>query len=129
MIIHVDIMDDNGEIIATHDADASTPSSWSAPSGQRFVSKMPVNSENENNGTYELFRITFQPHVRVDRPNGWQAPVPAPTSPVSLPTGFPTNMPSAPRPLYTQQPSPWGTNSPTPQQAKTSLGSKPTRGY
>ena len=118
MKIHVDIIDDNGEILSTHDADISSPSSWSAPTGQKFVSKMPQNASDVlNNGSYELFRITFQPHVRVDRPNGWVAPPPNP--PMT-------------QPLYAKQPVPWGTPSPTqaPQPARSlsSLGSMPTRG-
>ena len=113
MKIHVDIIDDNGEILSTHDADATTPSSWNAPPNQRFVSKMPQNSDNVNNGTYELFRITFQPITRVDRPNGYVTPPPAPS--------------------FTKQSVPWGPTSPTNQQAtfapaSSLLGSMPTRG-
>jgi hypothetical protein len=117
MRIHLDIIDDNGEIIATHDADASTPSSWNAPTGQKFVSKMPQNSDNVNNGQYELFRITLQPSVRIDRPNGWTAPPPAPPQV---------------QPLYAKQPTPWGMGAPTKQATYSPqlspLGSMPTRG-
>lgn len=126
MKIHLEILDDNNEILADHIADASCPSSWNAPQGQKFVSKMPQNSDNANTGTYELFRITVQPHLRVDRPNGYVAPVPSPSG-LGLPPGFPTNIPT--KPLYQKQPGPWGMPSPTQApQAASSLGTPPTRG-
>jgi hypothetical protein len=119
MKIHVEILDDNNEIIGEHMADASTPSVWNAPSGKPLVSKMPQNSDNENTGTYELYRLTIQPVVRVNRPNGYKEPAPSPMSA------------AVPRPLYDKQPAPWGTNAPTQRtpQAPSSLGSAPTRGY
>lgn len=104
MKIHAEIIDDNGEVISEHWGDASSPTVWNAPTGQKFVSKMPQNSYNENTGTYELFRVTFQPHVRVNRPNGYLSPVP------SQPQGLPANFP---KPLYSQTPKPWGTSAPT----------------
>jgi hypothetical protein len=59
---------------------------------------MPQISDQTNTGTYELFGITFQPHVKVDRPNGWVQPLPQPPSPVNgRPTtqnSFPSNFPS-----------------------------------
>jgi len=124
MKIHIEILDDNNEIIGEHLADASSPSSWNAPSSKPLISKMPQNSDNENTGTYELYRITVQPSVRVNRPNGYKEPLPSPLS------GLPTSLPSQPRPLYAQQPAPWGTIPPTnAPQNQSSLGSKPTRGY
>lgn len=74
MHIEVKIIDDNGDVLAEHKADASQPSMWRAPSGSRFVSDMPRNSDQPATGTYEIFGITFQPHVRMDRPNGYIAP-------------------------------------------------------
>jgi hypothetical protein len=44
---------------------------------------MPQISDQTNTGTYELFGITFQPHVKVDSPNGWTGPAPRPVSPVN----------------------------------------------
>jgi hypothetical protein len=107
MIIHVEIMDDNGEVLFEHRADASTPSRWNAPTGQRLMSKMPQQSDNQNTGTYELFGITFQPHVRVDRPNGYTAPVPGPSMSPNLPMGFKSPFNSTP----------WGQMPPTPNNA------------
>jgi hypothetical protein len=108
MKIHVEILDDEGLVQAEHTADASTPSRWTAPSARRFLSKMPQNaSDVVNNGTYELFGITFQPIVRVDRPNGWITPVPGPNARPTYPQNFP--------PSLTPQ-SMWGTSSPTKQQ-------------
>ena len=95
MKIHLEILDDNGEILAEHFADASTPSAWTASPAQKFVSKMPQNSDNINTGTYELFRITVQPVVRVQRPNGYTESPPSPL------TGF-------------KQAVPWGQSSLTP---------------
>ena len=94
MKLFVQIMDDNGEILDEYSADPCQPSRWNAPTGQKFIGKMPQQSSDVvNNGTYELFGITFQPHVRVDRPNGWVQPAPQPPSPVN---GRPTTQNSFP---------------------------------
>lgn len=78
MKLQVKIIDDDGKVIAEHTTDACQPSRWMPPPGQKLQGKMPQISDNPNNGTYELFGITFQPHLRVDRPNGWQEPAPRP---------------------------------------------------
>lgn len=109
-------MDDDGKILAEHDADACQPSVWNAPPGQRFIGNMPANSSDvKNNGTYQLFRITFQPSVKVDRPNGWQEPVITQfPKPVGLPAGFPSftsgTLGSKPALPLSQ----WNTSVPTP---------------
>lgn len=95
MKILVQIMDDNGEIVIRHEADASQPSQWRLQPGQRFTAKMPSQSDQQNTGTYEFFGFTIQPHVRVDRPNGWTPALPtsnpfAPQSP-SLRPSVPNN--------------------------------------
>jgi hypothetical protein len=41
---------------------------------------MPKQSENDNNGTYELFGFVYQPQLRVERPNGYRSPVPSPNN-------------------------------------------------
>lgn len=97
MKILVQILDDNGEIVGDHEADACQPSVWNAPTGKKFVGKMPQISDSANTGSYELFRITFQPVVRVSRPNGWTEP--PPSRPLSgqnpgLPANFPQYKPS-----------------------------------
>ena len=90
MKLQVKILDDNGNVIAEHEADACQPSMWRAASNQKMVGKMPQLSGNENNGTYELFGITFQPHVRVDRPNGWtEVPRPLTGQPPTPRNSFP----------------------------------------
>ena len=124
MKIHVEILDDNGLVVAEHEADASTPSRWTAASGQKLVSKMSHNaSDVENNGTYELFGITFQPIVRVDRPNGWTPPIPGPNNapPISsYPQGFPSSL--KPKTM-------WGPLSPTQNNPLTEPGARAyTRG-
>ena len=87
MRIEVNIVGDNGDVLATHTADASQPSMWRPPAGQRFVSDMPRQSDQPPTGSYELYGITFQPHLRIDRPNGYVSPPP------SIP--FTGNFPSA----------------------------------
>ena len=79
MRIEVKIVDDDGTVLSEHRADASTPSQWRPPTGQRFVSDMPRQSDSPNTGSYELFGISFQPHVRIDRPNGYVSPPPGPS--------------------------------------------------
>jgi hypothetical protein len=128
MKLFVQIMDDDGTVKAEHTADLSQPSRWTPPSGQRFVSKMPQNSDNENSGTYEVFGVTFQPHLRVDRPNGWKEPNPSLAPIPQLPQGFPTNLgaPKASFP-YNKNAAPWSASAPT-QQAMNLMGSAPQRG-
>jgi hypothetical protein len=119
--IHIEILDENNDIVGEHFADASTPSAWNAPSGKPLLSKMPQNSDNENSGTFELFRLTVQPVVRVSRPNGWKEPVPSPLTGIA---------PGQGKPLYDQKPTPWGMGTPTKPAAPTqSIGLVPTRGY
>ena len=111
MKIKVQILDEAGKVVAEHVADACQPSAWTAPSGQPLIGSMPQNSSDvKNNGTYELFRITFQPTVRVNRPNGWQEPAPSPN------TGLPANFPMG----YSQKSS-WGTSAPTPAANKSNM--------
>ena len=119
MKIHIEILDDNNEIIGEHMADASSPSSWSPASGQKLVSKMPQNSDNANTGTYELFRITIQPHVRVDRPNGYSAPIPSP----STPSNFPSS-PTPTRPLIRKTTGTVGHDSPDASTIQSSINTR-----
>jgi hypothetical protein len=60
------------------------------------LGKMPQISDQTNTGTYELFGITFQPHVKVDRPNGWVQPIPQPSPvngrPSMMQNSFPSNL-------------------------------------
>jgi hypothetical protein len=129
MKLHVEILDDDGKILAEHTADASSPSQWRTQSGQKFIAKMPPNGDNPNNGTYELFGFTFQPHVKVDRPNGWTTPPPA--SPLNgLPSGFPVNqswgtkISTVPRTYLPALPS-----SPPPNTSISSAPAQTQRGY
>jgi hypothetical protein len=128
MKIHVEIIDDGGEIQAEHTADISQPSVWNAPAGRPFVSKMPQNSDNENNGSYELFRITFAPSVRVQRPNGRTAP---PPSPLTGQPGVPSNFPLAgtlSKPSNFPTPSTnkmWSPKSPTPAETNFNSNTDP----
>lgn len=113
MRLYVQLLDDDGNLLAEHDADACQPSVWNAPPDRKFIGSMPQNSSDVvNNGTYQLFRITFQPVVKVDRPNGWLAPLPSPGNgqPFS-----PQNL-AAPKPKY-----PWDMTAPTPLPKPTSF--------
>ena len=98
MKLLVKIVDDDGKVLAEHEADACQPSIWRAVQSQKLQGKMPQISDSPNTGTYELFGITFQPHVRVNRPNGWTEPTPQPPSPVngrpSTQNSFPSNFPT-----------------------------------
>ena len=107
MKLFVQIMDDDGKVLAEHTADPCQPSRWNAPTGKQLVGNMPQNaSDVKNNGTYELFGITFQPHLRVDRPNGWESPPPSgKPSALGLPAGFPD--------LSTRSSTPWSKTAPT----------------
>ena len=110
MKLLVKILGDDGEVLAEHEADPCQPSMWRATPGKKLLGKMPQISDQVNTGTYELFGITFQPHVRVDRPNGWVQPPPQPSSPVngrptmqnSFPSNFSSLGKSAPYPSPTQ---------------------------
>jgi hypothetical protein len=94
--LFVQITDDDGEVLDEYSCDPCQPNRWNAPTGQKFIGKMPQQSSDVvNNGTYELFGITFQPHLRVDRPNGWSAPPPD-SSPAGLPSYKPSPKPSFP---------------------------------
>jgi len=93
MRIEVKIVDDDGTVLSEHKADASTPSQWRPPSGQKFISDMPRQSDAPATGMYELFGISFQPHVRIDRPNGYVAPPPGPSFPqLSFGSGSPSSI-------------------------------------
>jgi len=124
MKLFVQVMDDDGKVLAEHSADPCQPSCWKAPTGQRFVGKMPQQSSDVvNNGTYELFGITFQPHLRVDRPNGWSTPPPPPSNiPTNLPVGFPNYKP------LTKSSFLWSKAAPTPTPKQNSVADSPDCG-
>jgi hypothetical protein len=126
MKVHIEILDDKDEVVFEQTGDASQPLQWRTTSEQKFISPMPSQSDQAPTGTYELFGFTFQPIVRVDRPNGY---TPATQSPLpgqqNLPTNFP--QPLLPGFGYGQQKS-WGTSAPTPQSTNpTFLGATPTQ--
>lgn len=104
MKVKIQLMDDNGEVLDEHLCDASQPSQWRARPGQKLTSPMPAQSDAQNTGTYELFGFTYQPHLRVDRPNGYTSPVPEKRPLTGLPMNFPSNTANRPS---------WGTDSPT----------------
>jgi len=87
------IKDDNGDIQLEAEFDAGQPYGFRQPSSKKLVSAMPQNSDNSPTGSYELFGFTYQPHLRVDRPNGWKEPPPVPWQ--GTPVARPVNGPSA----------------------------------
>lgn len=118
----VQIMDENGDVLAEHISDPCQPSRWIPGPGQKITGDMLQNSSDViNNGTYELFGLTIQPHLKVDRPNGWSAP--PPSTGIQLPANFPTTK-SYP---FNKNPAPWSMSAPTnPTQYLT--GPAPQRG-
>lgn len=78
MKAYIVIKDDNGDIQAEAEFDAGQPYAFRQPSTKKLVASMPQNSDNAATGSYELFGFSYQPHVRVERPNGWKEPPPTP---------------------------------------------------
>ena len=77
MKLLIQIMDDDGKVLIEHTSDPCQPSQWRPQSGQRFVGKMPAQSDQQNTGTYVLIGFSFQPHLTVERPNGYRADAPS----------------------------------------------------
>ncbi len=78
MKAYIVIKDDKDEIVAEAEFDAGQPYAFRQPSTKKLTAAMPQNSDNAATGFYELFGFTYQPHVRVERPNGWKEPPPVP---------------------------------------------------
>ena len=111
MRLEVRIFDDNEQVVAEYKGDPCQPGQWRAVVGKTIIGKMPQQSDNPNTGTYELFGFVYQPQLRVDRPNGYTAPVPSPNNGQisSGPfAGLPNYFQSKPKSL-----SSWSTNAPT----------------
>ena len=126
MKVHIQILDDKDEVVFEKNADASQPLQWRTTSGQKFISNMPAQSNQENTGTYELFGFTFQPIVRVDRPNGYKPDTP---SPLTGQTNLPTNFPQPQRATFGfSGPNPWGKFTPTQPLTNSNQALAPTRG-
>lgn len=112
MKVEIRIIDDAGSVVAEYDGDPCQPGQWRAQAGKSVKGNMPQQSDNQNTGTYELHGFTYQPHLRVERPNGYTASVPGPNNGQPYPPfGIipPTRLPS-------QHPKPtlWGPiNTPT----------------
>ena len=119
MKLEIRILDDNEQVVAEYKGDPCQPGQWRAVVGKTIIGKMPQQSDNPNTGTYELFGFIYQPQLKVNRPNGYTAPVPSPNNGqissgpfAGLPNYF-QNKPLAPKSL-----SSWSANAPTatPQQ-------------
>ena len=127
MRLEIRIFDDQDQVVAEYKGDPSQPGAWRATPGQRLVSNMPQQSDNKNTGTYELAGFTYQPHVRVERPNGYTAPIPGPNN--GLSAGFPSSL-FPPRgsnvPVQAIKMNQWGPLSPTAAPAPSASNSTPT---
>lgn len=87
MRLEIRILDDNEQVVAEYKGDPCQPGQWRTQAGKAVKGRMPQQSDNQNTGTYELFGFTYQPHVQIDRPNGYTSPVPGPTAaPIQAPT-------------------------------------------
>ena len=78
MKAYIVIKDDKGDIQLEAEFDAGQPYAFRQPPTKKLVASMPQNSDNAATGSYELFGFSYQPHVRVERPNGWKEPPPVP---------------------------------------------------
>jgi hypothetical protein len=107
MRLEVRIYDDAEQVVAEYKGDPCQPGQWRAQVGKTVKGKMPRQSDQDNSGTYELHGFTYQPHLQVERPNGYTAPQPNPNN-----GQVPTN-PFAGLPKYFQPKSSWGPVSPT----------------
>lgn len=89
MKAYIIIKDDKGDIQAEAEFDAGQPYAFRQPSTKKLTAAMPQNSDNAATGFYELFGFTYQPHLRVERPNGWKEPPAVPWQ--GVPTARPNN--------------------------------------
>jgi hypothetical protein len=80
MKLEIRILDDADQVLAEYKGDPCQPGQWRAQAGKTVKGKMPAQSDNQNTGTYELFGFTYQPHVQIERPNGYTAPAPGPNN-------------------------------------------------
>lgn len=77
MRLEIRILDDNDQVVAEFKGDPCQPGQWRAQPGKTIIGNMPSQSDQPNTGTYELFMFTYQPNVKISRPNGYTAPVPS----------------------------------------------------
>ena len=110
MRLEIRIFDDNDQVVAEFKGDPCQPGQWRAQPGKTIIGPMPSQSDQPNTGTYELFMFTYQPNVRINRPNGYTA-----TVPTASPNNGQLPGPFGGLPPYFQpkQKSPWGPFSPT----------------
>ena len=107
MRLEIRIFDDNEQVVAEYTGDPCQPGQWRAQAGKTIHGKMPKQSDQANTGTYELFMFTYQPNLRVDRPNGYVSPVPSPNN------GQPNPFSGLPAYFQPKPKSSWGPLAPT----------------
>lgn len=67
MRLEIKFIDDNGEVVLEHKANAEQPSQWKS-------------TDKIKAGQYEIYGFSYQPHVRCLYPNGQ----PPPTNPMGV---------------------------------------------
>lgn len=116
MKLEIRVLDDAGVVVAEYNGDPCQPGQWRAQAGKSINGHMPRQSDNQNTGTYQLHGFTYQPHLQVDRPNGYTAPIPGP------------NQVPVPAFLQNQKPSLWGPKSTPTAAPSPSANLTPPRG-
>lgn len=88
MKAYITIVDENEQILVEEEFDACQPKQFRVSGGQKYSGAMPSQSDNKNTGTYDWFGFTYQPHVAVQRPNGYVTPPPTPWAGVPVASPF-----------------------------------------
>lgn len=122
MRAYITIVPDDWEegdpIYVEEDFDACQPKQFRLQAGNKLTGEMPRNSDNQNTGTYDWFGFTYQPHVAVNRPNGFVPPPPMPPWQQNMPAQAPSSyqVPTSPftGQMYPQQGSSGLASSPNP---------------
>jgi hypothetical protein len=71
MKVIITLLDDEGMVVAEHEADAHQPTQWRPAPGQQLLSGK-YETDGRVSYHYEVNGFTYQPHVRSLRPNGYQ---------------------------------------------------------
>ena len=88
MKAYITIVDENEQILVEEEFDACQPKQFRVVGGQKYSGSMPPQSDNKATGTYDWFGFTYQPHVAVQRPNGYTAPPPTPWAGIPIASPF-----------------------------------------
>lgn len=103
MKAYITIVDENEQTLVEEEFDACQPKQFRVSGGQKYSGSMPSQSDAKATGTYDWFGFTYQPHVAVQRPNGYVAPPPTPWA--GIPIASPNNGQIQFYPSYQKYPS------------------------